>query len=54
MGYKRNMDNMKEAQNPRKESEGPRRKKSKNTVTSAMSPRHQYKLTGNAKGYMSA
>lgn len=53
MGYKRNRDNMKEAQNPRKLSKGPRKEKT-GTVADTMSPRHQYKLTGNAKGYMSA
>ena len=55
MGYKRNMDNIREAQNPRQESEGPRKKKSKKTLTtltSGMSPRHKYKLSGNATDFM--
>ena len=51
MAYKRNMDNIKEAQNPKKESKGPRKKSTK-TIASTMSPRHQYRLTGDPKGYM--
>ncbi len=52
MGYKRNMDNMREAQNPRKLSKGPR--KEPTGKVAGTSPRHKYKLTGNAKGFMSA
>ena len=55
MGYKRNRDNEREAQNPRKLSEGPRKEPTgKVAVADTKSPRHEYKLTGNAKGYMSA
>tara|TARA_R100001015_G_C4571809_1_gene129775 strand:- start:617 stop:760 length:144 start_codon:yes stop_codon:yes gene_type:complete len=47
------MDNMKEAQNPRKLSEGPR-KESTGKVDGIMPARYEYKLSGNAKGYMKA
>ena len=50
MGYKRNMDNIKEAQNPRKKSEGPR--KESTGKAAGTSPRHKYKLTGNATDFM--
>ena len=53
MGYKRNMDNMKEAKNPRKLSKGPR-KESTGKVDGIMPARYEYKLSGNAKGYMKA
>lgn len=53
MGYKRNRDNEREAQNPRKLSKGPR-KEPTGKVADTKSPRHEYKLTGNAKGFMSA
>jgi len=51
MGYKRNRDNMKEAQNPRKLSEGPR-KEPTGKVAGNVPPRKVYRETGNPKGFM--